>query len=171
MPILVSEVLLRENKKSSNKMLPLVGIEPLAQVSKFNMLLPTLTWHVLLRRSLNFCSCTTLFLDDSVRINRAWLYKDPKVSVLQANVKLDDWPHGKRSFERDWPTTLKWCMTDNMLCFALTVLCFWGWVGRGVKHSILNMFWYALLSLRLRVKHTKDVLVCFTLTTFEGKAY
>ena len=30
MPILASEVLLRENKKSSNKMLPLVGIEPLA---------------------------------------------------------------------------------------------------------------------------------------------
>ena len=27
-------------------------------------------------------------LDDLVRINRAWLYKDPKVSVLQANVKL-----------------------------------------------------------------------------------
>ena len=72
-------------KKSSNKMLPLVGIEPLAQ----NMLLSTLIWHLLLRRSLNFCSCTTWFLDfdDSVRINRAWLYKDPKVSVLQANVK------------------------------------------------------------------------------------
>ena len=29
MPILASEVLLRENKKSGNKMLPLVGIEPL----------------------------------------------------------------------------------------------------------------------------------------------
>ena len=29
-PILASEVLLRENKKSGNKMLPLVGIEPLA---------------------------------------------------------------------------------------------------------------------------------------------
>ena len=30
MPILASEALLRENKKSSYKMLPLVGIEPLA---------------------------------------------------------------------------------------------------------------------------------------------
>ena len=30
MPILASEVLLRENKKSGNEMLPLVGIEPLA---------------------------------------------------------------------------------------------------------------------------------------------
>ena len=30
MPILPSEVLLHENKKSRNKMLPLVGIEPLA---------------------------------------------------------------------------------------------------------------------------------------------
>ena len=29
-----------------------------------------------------------LDLDDLVRINRVWLYKDPKVSVLQANVKL-----------------------------------------------------------------------------------
>ena len=37
-------------------------------------------------RSLNFCSCTTWFLDfdDSVRINRAWLYKDLKVLALQA---------------------------------------------------------------------------------------
>ena len=30
MPILASDSLLRENKKSDNKMLPLVGIEPLA---------------------------------------------------------------------------------------------------------------------------------------------
>ena len=71
-------------------MLPLVGIEPLAQDSKSNMLPSPLTWHLLLRRSLNFCSCTTWFLDfdDAVRINRAWLYKELKVSVLQANVKL-----------------------------------------------------------------------------------
>ena len=71
-------------------MLPLVGIEPLAWVSKSNMLLSTLTGHLLLGRSLNICSCTTWFLDfdDQVKINRAWLYKDPKVSVLQANVKL-----------------------------------------------------------------------------------
>ena len=27
-------------------------------------------------------------LADLVRINRAWLYKDPEVSVLQANAKL-----------------------------------------------------------------------------------
>ena len=41
-------------------------------------------------RSLNFCSCTTwsLDLDDLVRIDRAWLYKELKVSVLQANAKL-----------------------------------------------------------------------------------
>ena len=40
--------------------------------------------------SLKFCSCTTWYLDlDHLRrINRAWLYKEPKVSVLQANVKL-----------------------------------------------------------------------------------
>ena len=58
--------------------------------SKSNILLSTVTCHVLLRRSLNFCSCTTWFLDldDLVGINRAWLYKEPKVSVLQANAKL-----------------------------------------------------------------------------------
>ena len=30
-----------------------------------------------------------LDLDDSVRINTAWLYKEPKVSVLQGNVNLE----------------------------------------------------------------------------------
>ena len=58
--------------------------------SKSNTILSTLTWHVLLRISLNCCSCTTWYLDlDDLRgINRAWLYKEPKVSFLQANVKL-----------------------------------------------------------------------------------
>ena len=46
--------------------------------------------YLLLRRSLKFCPCTTWFLDFDhlVRINRAWLYKDPKVSVLQANAPV-----------------------------------------------------------------------------------
>ena len=46
--------------------------------------------HVLLRRSLNFCPCTTWFLDldDLFRIDRAWLNKDPNDSVLQANACL-----------------------------------------------------------------------------------
>ena len=41
-------------------------------------------------RSLNFCPCTTWFLDldDLVRINRASLHKDSKVSVLQPNACL-----------------------------------------------------------------------------------
>ena len=34
-------------------------------------------------------------------INRAWLYKDPKVSVLQANVKLGE------SIEHDYIRILK----------------------------------------------------------------
>ena len=40
--------------------------------------------------SLNFCSFTTCFfyLDDLVRINRAWLYKDLKVSDLQESTIL-----------------------------------------------------------------------------------
>ena len=44
-------------------------------------------WNVFL---LKFCSCTTWFLDldNLVRINRAWLYKDLKVSHLQANDNL-----------------------------------------------------------------------------------
>ena len=50
------------------------------------MLLDEPLRQLLLGRSLNFCSCTTRFLDfaDSVRINRAWLYKDLKVLALQA---------------------------------------------------------------------------------------
>ena len=34
-----------------------------ASDSKSNTIISTLTWHVLLRRSLNFCSCATWFLD------------------------------------------------------------------------------------------------------------
>ena len=42
------------------------GIEPrplISSDSKSNIILPGLTWHVLLKGSLNFCSCTTWFLD------------------------------------------------------------------------------------------------------------
>ena len=91
MPILILAFssLLPENKKPSDKMLPPVGIEPrpgITSDSKSNSLLSELVRHVLLR-SLNFYSCTTWFLDfdDLVRINKVWLYKEPKVSV---NAKL-----------------------------------------------------------------------------------
>ena len=64
MLILASEALQSENKKkSTDKMLILVRIEPMTSDSKSNTLLSELTWHVLLRGSLNFCSCTTWFLD------------------------------------------------------------------------------------------------------------
>ena len=55
-----------------------------------NTLLSEITGHVLLRRSLNFCSCTTWYLDlhDLVRTSRVWLYKEIQVSVLPANAKL-----------------------------------------------------------------------------------
>ena len=48
------------------------------------MLLDEPLRQLLLGRSLNFCSCTTWLLDfdDSVRINRAWLYKDLKVQAI-----------------------------------------------------------------------------------------
>ena len=71
-------------------MLPPVSIESLTSDSKSITLLSELTWHVLLRGSLNLCSCTTWFmdLDDLVRINRAWIYNEFKVSVLKANAML-----------------------------------------------------------------------------------
>ena len=53
--------------------------------------------------SLKLCSCTTWFLDfdDSVRINRGWLCREPQVSVLQANAKLvqrgECWTWNQRS--------------------------------------------------------------------------
>ena len=67
-----------------------MGIEARPLIAKSSTILFELIWHVLLRRSSNFSSCTTWFLDldDLVRINGAWLYKELKVSVLQANVKL-----------------------------------------------------------------------------------
>ena len=71
-----------------DKMLLPVGIESgslIASDSKSNTLLSELVRHVLLRRSINFCSCATWCL---VGFNRAWLYKQPKISVLQGNAKL-----------------------------------------------------------------------------------
>ena len=58
--------------------------------SKSNTILSTLTWHVLLGRSLNFCSCTTwcLDLDDLRRINRAWLYKETKSLSLASKCQV-----------------------------------------------------------------------------------
>ena len=55
MPILALEALLHENKKSSDKMLLPVGIEPeplITSDSKSNTLLSGLTWHLLVRLSL-----------------------------------------------------------------------------------------------------------------------
>ena len=82
-----------KTKQSRGKMLPPVGIElgPFMnlwfQVQHF---LFWAKWHLLLRESLNFCLCNTWFLalDHLVGINRAWLYKTPKVSILQANTQL-----------------------------------------------------------------------------------
>ena len=48
--------------------------------SKTNTLLSELVRYVLLKGSLNLCSCTPwiLDLDGLVEINTAWLYKQPK---------------------------------------------------------------------------------------------
>ena len=48
-----------KTKNSSDKMLPSVGIESKTYDSKSNTLLSELTWHVLLKGFLNFCSYTT----------------------------------------------------------------------------------------------------------------
>ena len=93
MPILASDALLHKNKRNPvTIMLPLVVIEPRPLITSHNSntLLPELVRHVLLRISLNFCSCINEFLHLSylVRINGTLLYKEPKVSVLQANGNL-----------------------------------------------------------------------------------
>ena len=81
-----------KTNNSSDKFLPPMRIKPGISDSKSNTLLSELIWHVLLRESLNFCSCIIWFLalDDLVRINRAWLYiyQKPKVWVQQASTRL-----------------------------------------------------------------------------------
>ena len=69
MPILASESLRRENKKSNNKMLP------------------SESWTTGLGFQVKHPSFS-LDLGDLVRINRAWLYKDSKVLALQAIAQL-----------------------------------------------------------------------------------
>ena len=77
-----------ESHVTSDEILPPMRIEPRTSHSKSNTVSFELIWHVLLRGSLNFCSCTTWFLDldDLVRINRASQHKEP--AVLQANTNL-----------------------------------------------------------------------------------
>ena len=59
MQLLASEALLSENKNSNNTMLSQSVVNPLTSHSKSSTLLSELIWHVVLRRSLYFCSCTT----------------------------------------------------------------------------------------------------------------
>ena len=115
-------------KKSSDKILPAVGIEPwplITSDSKSNTILSALTWHVLLRRSLNLCLCTTWYFnfDDLRGINRARLYKEPKVSVLE---QMSSQWHSKASdanigiianFVYLWKTRMPnvFCLMWNML--------------------------------------------------------
>ena len=90
MPILASEALLRENKKiqwqnitpSRNRTTGL-GFQVQHAPCYTNWALAT--WEIFKHL---FMHHLIFALDDQVRINREWLYKDPKVSVLQANVKL-----------------------------------------------------------------------------------
>ena len=85
MPILASEALLCEHKKSNNTMFSSVMIEPLdvwfqVQHSHFWII-----WHL----STSVHTPRGFELDlDLFRINSTWLYKEPKVSVLQGHAKL-----------------------------------------------------------------------------------
>ena len=91
MPILTSESYYMKTKITVTKILSPVSIEPLAQDYKSSMFPLPLTGHLLLGRSLNFCFMHHLVfwtLDHLVRINRAWLYKDPKGLASQASAQL-----------------------------------------------------------------------------------
>ena len=101
-------------------MLSPVGIEPgsvIAFDSKSNTFLSELARHVLLRRSLNFCWYTTwcFDLDDLVGINRAWLYKEPKVSILQAYAKLVQKGECSTWNQRLWEAWVPFPLWDNIL--------------------------------------------------------
>ena len=63
----------KTKKNPVTKCYPQWVLNPLTSDSKSNTLLLELIWHVLLRRYLNFCSCTTWFLDldDLVKINKS----------------------------------------------------------------------------------------------------
>ena len=56
-----------------------------------NTLLSELIRYVLFRKSLNFCSCTSWFLDldDLVKINRTWLYKELKSQSYKKQVSSE----------------------------------------------------------------------------------
>ena len=94
--------------------------------SKSNTILSRLNWHVLLRRSLNLCSCITWFLLLSVRINRAWCYKEPKVSVLQANANLvqkgECWTWNQRLWEAKGSVPTGVTFLLHFFCFHVVIL-------------------------------------------------
>ena len=67
-----------------------VRIEPrpfITSDSKSNTILSELVRHVLAEEIFQLLLMYH-FIFDLVRINRVWLYKQPKVSILQANAKL-----------------------------------------------------------------------------------
>ena len=123
-----------------------------------NTLLSELIWHVLLRGSLNFCLCITWFLDldDLAGINRAWLYKEPKVSVLQANDQL---PALCITGKLEWLLFIqneyipKSCTT--MILLFLKLVNFW-WT-----HSVVFSISFLWPSRYLRHKQTSSFKNCF----------
>ena len=96
------------------------------------MLLDEPLRQLLLGRSLNFCSCTTWFVDfdDSVRINRAWLYKDLKVLALQASASVAHqgacWTWNLRAWALFplWVTSCYWIFGFHILKTKMPQLAF-----------------------------------------------
>ena len=93
MPILASEALLCENKKIQLQNVTPVRIEPNPLMNLWFQVQhsPFLAkWACATKGIFKLLLMHHLFLDfdDLVGINRAWLYKEPKVSVLQANAQL-----------------------------------------------------------------------------------
>ena len=76
-----------------------MSIEPWPLINLWFQVQYSTFWANLACATLNFCSCTTWFLDldDLVEINKAWLYKEPNISVLQANVQKEECWTCKRS--------------------------------------------------------------------------
>ena len=134
-------------------MLPSVNIEPLIPNPIFSS---TLICHVLLRGSLNFFSCTSWYLnlDNLVRINRAWLYKEHKVSVLQAKSLIFLRCYGEYVICQRISKGRKWTKLP-VLCNMSNIWTFWEFsdmwtqiIPDVVLASSKKTFFFTILSLQ-----------------------
>ena len=133
------------------------------------MLLDEPLRQLLLGRSLNFCSCTTWFLDfdDSVRINRAWLYKDLKVLALQAIASV---AHQGACWTWNW----HFCAyvknsTDGPLNHSWSIFRTGGLTHRLHQYSSRHYIWLIRCNMLKLPLLTKGEVSSFTVTKLESK--